>query len=194
MTVASAGTCARPATRTSAHTVMAISAQQLLCTAPLAVALAAVGKRLTGVSFADSITHVLSLSPPARKEVIDAFAGSPHVSLSALLINLVLAVAFGVSLAATLQRGLELIWRLAAGRLSRQSAAAGLLGDRTPDHDHARGPAQPRRALPRSAHHWRRPDRFRRTSARHRSLHVVVRSTCCWAAASRCAVSGSLPR
>jgi membrane protein len=92
--------------------VLAISAQQLLCTAPLAVALAAVGKRLTGVSFADSITHVLRLSPPARQEVIDAFAGSPHVGLSALLINLVLAVAFGVSLAATLQRGLELIWRL----------------------------------------------------------------------------------
>jgi membrane protein len=92
--------------------VLAISAQQLLCTAPLAVALAAVGKRVTGVSFADNITHVLSLSPPARKVVIEAFAGSPRVSLIALLINLLLAVGFGVSLAATLQRGLELIWRL----------------------------------------------------------------------------------
>jgi membrane protein len=92
--------------------VLAISAQQLLCTAPLAVALAAVGKRLTGVSFADTITHVLSLSPQARREVVDAFAGSPRVGLGALLINLVLSVAFGVSLAATLQRGLELIWRL----------------------------------------------------------------------------------
>src|SRR6478752_9507849 len=92
--------------------VLAISAQQLLCTAPLAVALAAVGKRLTGVSFADTITHVLSLSPQARREVVDAFAGSPRVGLGALLINLVLSVAFGLSLAATLQRGLELIWRL----------------------------------------------------------------------------------
>ncbi len=91
---------------------LAISAQQLLCTAPLAIALAAVGKRVTGVSFANSITHVLQLSPPARKEIIEAFDGSPHVSLGALLINLGLAVAFGVSLAATLQRGLELIWRL----------------------------------------------------------------------------------
>ncbi len=92
--------------------LLAISAQQLLCTVPLAVALAAVGKRLTGVSFADSITHVLSLSTTARKEVVDAFAGSPRVGVGALLINLALAVAFGVSLAATLQRGLELIWHL----------------------------------------------------------------------------------
>jgi hypothetical protein len=105
--------------------VLAISAQQLLCTAPLAVALAAVGKRVTGVSFADTITHVLSLSPAARREVVDAFAGSPRVGLGALVINLVLAVAFGVSLAATLQRGLELIWRLPRGSylasLRRQS-------------------------------------------------------------------------
>lgn len=91
--------------------VLAISAQQLLCTAPLAVALAAVGKRMTGVSFADTITRVLSLSPRAREEVVTAFAGSPKVSLGALLINLALSVAFGISLAATLQRGLELIWR-----------------------------------------------------------------------------------
>ncbi len=92
--------------------ILAISAQQLLCTAPLAIALAAVGKRVTGVSFATTITHVLQLSPTARKEIIEAFDGSPHVSLGVLLINLGLAVAFGVSLAATLQRGLELIWRL----------------------------------------------------------------------------------
>jgi membrane protein len=96
--------------------VLAISAQQLLCTAPLAVALAAVGRRVTGVSFADILTHILSLTPQARDEIVAAFAGSPRVSLSALLINLVLAVAFGVSLAATLQRGLELIWHLPRAR------------------------------------------------------------------------------
>lgn len=91
--------------------LLAISAQQLLCTAPLAVALAAVGKRVTGVSFADILTRVLHLSPRARHEIVAALAGSPHVSLSALLINLAFAVGFGISLAATLQRGLELIWR-----------------------------------------------------------------------------------
>lgn len=95
---------------------LAISAQQLLCTAPLAVALAAVGKRVTGVSFADIITNVLSMTPKARHEVVAAFAGSPRVGLGALLVNLLLAVAFGISLAATLQRGLELIWHLPRAR------------------------------------------------------------------------------
>jgi membrane protein len=92
--------------------LLAISAQQLLCTAPLAIALGAVGKRLTGVSFAGVISHVLSLSPQAEREVSSALAGSPTVSLSALLLNLAFAIVFGVGLAATLQRGLELIWRL----------------------------------------------------------------------------------
>ena len=92
--------------------LLAISAQQLLCTAPLAVALGAVGKRLTGVSFAAVLTHALSLSPRAEHEVGAALAGSPTVSLGALLLNLGFAVAFGIGLAATLQRGLELIWRL----------------------------------------------------------------------------------
>lgn len=92
--------------------LLAISAQQLLCTAPLAIALGAVGKRLTGVSFDAVLSHVLSLSPKAEDEVETALAGSPHVSLSALLLNLAFAVAFGVGLATTLQRGLELIWHL----------------------------------------------------------------------------------
>lgn len=96
--------------------LLAISAQQLLCTAPLAVALAAVGKRVTGVSFDAVLTHILSLSPKAEDEVETALAGSPHVSLSALLLNLAFAVAFGVGLAATLQRGLELIWHLARAK------------------------------------------------------------------------------
>lgn len=90
--------------------LLAISAQQLLCTAPLAVALGAVGKRLSGVSFDSVLTHMLSLTPRAEDEVETALAGSPHVSLSALLLNLAFAVAFGIGLAATLQRGLELIW------------------------------------------------------------------------------------
>jgi len=92
--------------------LLAISAQQLLCTAPLAIALGAVGKRLTGVSFDGIVRHVLDLTPTADREVSAALAGSPTVSLSALLLNLAFAVAFGVGLAATLQRGLELIWRL----------------------------------------------------------------------------------
>lgn len=92
--------------------LLAISAQQLLCTAPLAVALGAVGKRVTHVSFGGVLTHVLSLTPRAEQEVDAALAGSPNVSLSALLLNLGFAVAFGIGLAATLQRGLELIWRL----------------------------------------------------------------------------------
>lgn len=95
--------------------LLAISAQQLLCTAPLAVALGAVGKRLTGVSFDGVLSHILSLSPRAGHELSAALAGSPTVSLSALLLNLAFAVAFGIGLAATLQRGLELIWRLPRG-------------------------------------------------------------------------------
>lgn len=92
--------------------LLAISAQQLLCTAPLAVALGAVGKRLSHVSFAGVLTHVLSLTPRAEQELAAALAGSPTVSLSALLLNLGFAVVFGIGLAATLQRSLELIWRL----------------------------------------------------------------------------------
>jgi membrane protein len=92
--------------------LLAISAQQLLCTAPLAVALGAVGKRISGVSFAGVLTYLLSLTPRAEDEVETALAGSPHVSLSALLLNLAFAVGFGIGLAATLQRGLELIWHL----------------------------------------------------------------------------------
>ena len=95
--------------------LLAISAQQLLCTAPLAVALGAVGKRLTGVSFAGVLSHLLDLSPRAAHEIDAALAGSPTVSLSALLINLALSVAFGIGLAATLQRGLELMWHLPRG-------------------------------------------------------------------------------
>ena len=95
--------------------LLAISAQQLLCTAPLAVALGAVGKRLTGVSFAGVLTHLLDLTPRAEHEINAALAGSPTVSLSALLINLGLSVAFGIGLAATLQRGMELMWHLPRG-------------------------------------------------------------------------------
>ncbi|HEY8301463.1 MAG TPA: hypothetical protein VIG48_06170 [Jatrophihabitans sp.] len=95
--------------------LLAISAQQLLCTAPLAVALGAVGKRLTGVSFAGVLTYLLDLTPQAEHEIDAALAGSPNVSLSALLLNLVFSIAFGVGLAATLQRGMELMWHLPRG-------------------------------------------------------------------------------
>lgn len=95
--------------------LLAISAQQLLCTAPLAVALGAVGKRVTGVSFAGVLSALLDLDSRAQHEVNSALAGSPTVSLSALLINLAFAVAFGVGLAATLQRGMELMWHLPRG-------------------------------------------------------------------------------
>ncbi|WP_375490496.1 hypothetical protein [uncultured Jatrophihabitans sp.] len=92
--------------------LLAVSAQQLLCTAPLAVALAAVSQRATGVSIAEVLTHVLQLTPRAQHVVTASFAGSSHVSLTALWTNLLIAVAFGVGVAASLQRGLEMIWRL----------------------------------------------------------------------------------
>lgn len=91
--------------------LLAVSAQQLLRTAPLAVAIGAVSQRVVGVSMAEVLTHVLRLDQTTQQAVDGSFARSSRVSPLALSTNLVIAVAFGVGLAATLQRGLEMIWR-----------------------------------------------------------------------------------
>jgi membrane protein len=97
--------------------VLALSAQQVLCTAPLVVALSAVLQRETGRGVGSVISRFFGLRAGAEADLDALFAGSGAVSETALVVGLVVAVAFATSLGATQQRGFELLWELPRARV-----------------------------------------------------------------------------
>lgn len=102
--------------------VLALSAQQVLCTAPLVVALSAVLQRETGRGAGSVIARFFGLRAAAEADLDALFAGSGTVSETALVVGLLVAVGFTTSLAATQQRGFELMWDLPRARVLPSAA------------------------------------------------------------------------
>lgn len=93
--------------------VLALGAQQVLCTAPLVVAVSAVVERLSGRGMGHLLAVLFSLDPEATADVDRLFSGSQRVSMTELVVGLVVALVFATGVAATQQRGFELLWGLA---------------------------------------------------------------------------------
>lgn len=102
---------------------LALSAQQVLCAAPLLVAMSAVVRRLDGADMGGMLAHLLGLSGDAGTDVSALFVNSASVSTRSLVIGLVLTAVFSTGIAATIQRGYEAIWsqpRIGLGATGRQ--------------------------------------------------------------------------
>ncbi|MDQ6874205.1 MAG: YihY/virulence factor BrkB family protein [Actinomycetota bacterium] len=89
---------------------LVLAAQQMLCTAPLLVALSALSRRAGGHELGGLLSRYLGLSPAATHDVSALFGKSARVSVVDLVIGLILAVLFTAGVAAAQQRGFELIW------------------------------------------------------------------------------------
>lgn len=92
---------------------LALCAQQVLCTAPLVVAMSAVLQRETGRSVGYVISRFLGLSGGSAADVQSLFGRtSPSISTLALVLAMVTALVFTTSVAAVQQRAFELMWTL----------------------------------------------------------------------------------
>jgi len=102
---------------------LALSAQQVLCAAPLLVAMSAVVRRVSGNDMGVMLAHLLGLSGDAAADVRALFVNSASVTTRSLVIGLVLTAVFSTGIAATIQRGYEAIWeqpRAGFGATGRQ--------------------------------------------------------------------------
>jgi len=102
---------------------LALSAQQVLCAAPLLVAMSAVVRRVSGNDMGMMLAHLLGLSGDAAGDVRSLFVNSASVTTRSLVIGLVLTAVFSTGIAATIQRGYEAIWeqpRAGFGATGRQ--------------------------------------------------------------------------
>jgi membrane protein len=92
---------------------LALCAQQVLCTAPLVVAMSAVLQRETGHGIGYVMTRFFGLHGDSADDVAHLFGRtSPSISTGALVFAMVTAVAFTTSVAAVQQRAFELMWTL----------------------------------------------------------------------------------
>jgi membrane protein len=99
---------------------LALCAQQVLCTAPLVVAMSAVLQRETGRSVGYVMTRFFGLHGDSATDVQSLFGRtSPSISTLALLLALITAVVFTTSVAAVQQRAFELMWTLPRVRSAR---------------------------------------------------------------------------
>jgi membrane protein len=74
------------------------------------VATSAIVQRASGRGLGGFVTHVLGLEGEAANDVTALFKGSSVVSTSELGIGLIVAAVFSTGVAATQQRGYEMIW------------------------------------------------------------------------------------
>ncbi|MDQ2797515.1 MAG: YihY/virulence factor BrkB family protein [Actinomycetota bacterium] len=92
---------------------LALCAQQVLCTAPLVVAMSAVLQRTTGKNVSVVISKFFGLHDDSADDITKLFGRSSNsISTTALVLGLITAVVFTTSVAAVQQRGFELIWTL----------------------------------------------------------------------------------
>lgn len=92
---------------------LAFSAQQVLCTAPLLVAISAILDRFTGRDVTFVIARFFGLGHEATVAVGELFShSSRRMSMAELVGGLVIAVLFTTSVATVQQRAFELIWTL----------------------------------------------------------------------------------
>ncbi|HKC27350.1 MAG TPA: YhjD/YihY/BrkB family envelope integrity protein [Jatrophihabitans sp.] len=93
---------------------LALCAQQVLCTAPLIVAIGAVLQRLTGRNAAYYMIRFFGLEGNSADAVDRLFSRTVPASIStiALVLAMITALVFTTSVAAVHQRAFELIWTL----------------------------------------------------------------------------------
>jgi membrane protein len=92
---------------------LALCAQQVLCTAPLIVAISAVFQRLRGHGVARGMGRFFGLHGASQQDVRQLFGRTiPSISTLTLIFGMITAIVFTTSVAATQQRGFELIWTL----------------------------------------------------------------------------------
>lgn len=102
---------------------LALSAQQVLCAAPMLVAMSAVVRRLNGTDMGMMLAHLLGLTGDAAADVRALFVNSASVTTKSLVSGLVLTAVLSTGIAATIQRGYEAIWaqpRAGFGATGRQ--------------------------------------------------------------------------
>jgi membrane protein len=91
---------------------LALCAQQVLCTAPLIVAMGAVLQRETGKGAAYFIDRFFGLYGQSAQAVNHLFARSTRISTGELVFALATSVVFSTGVAAVQQRAFEQIWTL----------------------------------------------------------------------------------
>ena len=91
---------------------LALCAQQVLCTAPLIVAMGAVLQRFTDHGAAYFIDRFFGLSGKSAASVDRLFARNTHISSFSLVFALVTSIALSTGVAAVQQRAFERIWTL----------------------------------------------------------------------------------
>lgn len=92
---------------------LALCAQQVLCTAPLIVAMSAVLQRTTGKGVGYVMTRFFGLHGDSAADVQHLFGRTaPSISTMALIFAMLVAIVFTTSVAAVQQRAFELIWTL----------------------------------------------------------------------------------
>jgi membrane protein len=91
---------------------LALCAQQVLCTAPLIVAMGAVLQRFTSHGAAYFIDRFFGLTGKSAASVDKLFARNTHISTASLIFALVTSVALSTGVAAVQQRAFERIWTL----------------------------------------------------------------------------------
>ncbi|WP_145228996.1 hypothetical protein [Rudaeicoccus suwonensis] len=90
---------------------LALSAQQVLCTGPLFVAISAVMRRYRSGSVIQTLNDVLGLSGESAREVAELFRTTGRPSMWDLVVGVILCFVFMTGVAATTQRILETVWR-----------------------------------------------------------------------------------
>jgi membrane protein len=91
---------------------LALCAQQVLCTAPLIVAMGAVLQRWTGHGAAYFIDRFFGLSGKSALAVDSLFARNSHIGTPSLVFALVTSLVLSTGVAAVQQRAFERIWTL----------------------------------------------------------------------------------
>jgi membrane protein len=92
---------------------LALCAQQVLCTAPLIVAVSAVLQRLTGKGAGYFMTRFFGLYGDSADDVTRLFRRTaPTISTFTLVVAMITALVFTTSVASVQQRAFELIWTL----------------------------------------------------------------------------------
>jgi membrane protein len=91
---------------------LALCAQQVLCTAPLIVAMGAVLQRWTGHGAAYFIDRFFGLTGGSADAVDRLFARNSHISTGSLVFALVTSLVLSTGVAAVQQRAFERIWTL----------------------------------------------------------------------------------
>ena len=92
---------------------LALGAQQLLCTAPLIVAISAVAQPTAGRGVGYATARFFDLDGYSADAVIRLFCrSSSSISVPALVFSLIIAVVFATGVASVQQRTFELMWTL----------------------------------------------------------------------------------